>query len=138
MDEKVEILYHNFWRPLVEDIEGNLLKENVANELWDYRTLMLNASQVYSELADLSKTNTAPHHIINNAREKFAKEFCLDLLEFGSNFDIPETLQDVVMDFVAAFVEENSAEALTEFNNNPPSFVPEMVDISPEAEGGNE
>lgn len=138
MDEKVEILYHNFWRPLVEDSFGNIVKEKVANELWDYRTLMLNASQVYSELSDLSKTNTAPHHIINNAREKFTKEFCLDLLEFGSNFDILETLQDVVMDFVAAFVEENSAEALTEFNNNPPPFVPEMINISPEAEDGSE
>lgn len=73
--------YWRFWADIVEVPFLSLNREQVAKELFDYEEIMKNASSVFSELADLSKPNTAAHHVINGARAKFRLEHAQDACE---------------------------------------------------------
>jgi hypothetical protein len=75
--------YESFWADLVEK-DGTLDKDAVARELHDYNFLMDQVTTVYSELADLSKTNYHAHAIlgvINDRQEEhyrkhYAERLC--------------------------------------------------------------
>ena len=73
------VTYWKSWAHLVETPGGDLDRDAVARELSDYVTVMDGASQVYSELAGLSKPNTAPGWIISGAEKKF-RESHADLI----------------------------------------------------------
>jgi len=68
------VQYEAFWAPIVEP-EGVLDRDQVARELSDYSVVMEEASKVYSELAGLSKPNTAAHYILSAAEERYAETY---------------------------------------------------------------
>lgn len=91
--------YTEFWQHLVENEDGSLNKDQVMRELFDYRLVMDNASEVYCELAGLSKPNTAAQHIIDGAERKFREYHAADILndlldEMGTEAD-----RQAVIDF---------------------------------------
>lgn len=58
------VKFDDVWRNLVCDGSGELVVDKVARELFDYSTVMDGATEVYMAVANLSKPNTAPHHVI--------------------------------------------------------------------------
>lgn len=66
--------YWEQWADHVEGPLGALSRDAVARELSDYSVVMGEASKVYSELANLSKPNTAAHHILAAAEERANEE----------------------------------------------------------------
>lgn len=79
--EDYAVEFERTWRELVTDERGNLDEDKVARELSDYSVVMGEASKVYEELAGLSKPNTAAHHIIAGAEQKY-REVHADLVLF--------------------------------------------------------
>lgn len=71
--------YWEDWADHVEGPTGALSRDAVARELSDYSLVMGEASKVYEELANLSKPNSAAHHVIRLAEEK-ANERHADLI----------------------------------------------------------
>jgi hypothetical protein len=68
--------YWTFWAELVEmPWGGRIHRDALSRELFDYTTVMTEASAVYCELADLSKPNTAARHVIAGAEERFAGRY---------------------------------------------------------------
>ena len=66
--------YLEDWAPIVEP-DGVLNRDQIARELADYSVVMEEASKVYSELAGLSKPNTAAVHILDGAERKYAETY---------------------------------------------------------------
>lgn len=66
--------YREFWARIVEP-GGRLDRDQIARELADYTVVMEEASKVYSELAGLSKPNTAAGHILAAAEERYAETY---------------------------------------------------------------
>jgi hypothetical protein len=73
--------YWRFWAGIVEVSQGALDREQVAKELADYSQLMENVTEVYSELAGLSKPNTAPVYIIQGAQNSIRESHAYELAE---------------------------------------------------------
>jgi hypothetical protein len=73
--------YFRFWAGIVETPFGELNREQVAKELFDYSQLMENASRVYDDLAGLSKPNTDPGYIIAGAERKYRESHAYELAE---------------------------------------------------------
>lgn len=73
--------YFKFWAEIVEVPTGELDRDAVARELADYEVIMEGASAVYSELAGLSKPNTAPQYVIQGAEEKYREHYAYSLGE---------------------------------------------------------
>ncbi|MFG3710823.1 hypothetical protein [Micromonospora sp. NPDC047730] len=72
------VTYWKSWASIVEGA-GQIDRDAVARELSDYSMVMDGASTVYSELAGLSKPNTAPGWILQGAEEKY-REIHADLI----------------------------------------------------------
>lgn len=65
MAEDYMVKFDEFWRGLVcDEATGELVLDKVARELHDYSMVMDGATEVYMAVANLSKPNTAPHHVI--------------------------------------------------------------------------
>lgn len=91
--------YDEHWKGIVETEGGALNKDQVMRELSDYTVVMAEASKVYEEIANLSKPNTAAHHVIAAAEEKYAGHAADDALD--QLLDAMETEGDrqAVIDF---------------------------------------
>jgi len=83
--------FNEFWRDLVTDEHGNLDEDKVARELFDYGVVMEEASTVFEELAGFSKPNTAAHHVITAANQRFGEIYAEQLLDELEPYD-PEGL----------------------------------------------
>ena len=68
------ITYRKYWRDIVEP-GGVFNRDQIARELSDYSVVMEEASTVYSELAGLSKPNTAAVHILSAAEQRYAETY---------------------------------------------------------------
>lgn len=92
------IRYYRFWFTLIEAETGEIDRDALARELFDYENIMEGTSAVYSELADLSKPNTAPQYIIAGAERKYREHYADELaqrafdLELDGTCDEAETL----------------------------------------------
>lgn len=95
------VRYWGFWASIVEAPTGQLNRDAIARELADYEVVMEGASQVYSELAGLSKPNTAPGWIISGAEEKF-REAHADLILHDL---LPEIEDEEAKKAIIAFAE---------------------------------
>lgn len=102
------IQFEQFWRNLITDNRGNLNEDKIARELSDYSDIMDEVSKVYSELAGLSKPNTAAHHILAGADTKYAANYASDLADL-----IPEE-GGLTRDELIEIVEDWSAGAWAE------------------------
>jgi cupin superfamily acireductone dioxygenase involved in methionine salvage len=80
-------VYEEFWKHIIQDDKGNLNLDQVKRELSDYSFLMKQASEVYCEFANLSKTNHHANTIINEINKRMInKEYALeDLLEMAED-----------------------------------------------------
>jgi hypothetical protein len=98
-DTDYEKTYNDHWKRTVENEDGTLNKDQVMRELSDYTVVMDNASLVYSEIANLSKPNTAAHHVLAAADDLYAGHHADDALD--QLFDVMETAADkqAVIDF---------------------------------------
>jgi hypothetical protein len=76
MSQQIDYMghYEQFWAAIVAP-DGVLDLDQVARELADYSVVMEEASKVYSELAGLSKPNTAAGHILAAAEERYAETY---------------------------------------------------------------
>jgi hypothetical protein len=86
------VVYWRTWAGYVEAPNAALSRDQVARELSDYEVVMGEASKVYEDLAGFSKPNTAAHHVIAAAEEKFAATYAdlilcdlLDVIEGDEN-----------------------------------------------------
>lgn len=81
-----EIIYNEFWKPLVENEQG-LDIDQVKKELADYKMLLNEVPKVYMEIAGLSKANTRADIIIAALNDKYvSKEYTLeDLIELADD-----------------------------------------------------
>lgn len=73
--------YWRRWASYVEVPYGQLDRDAVARELSDYAMVMECASTVFSEIADLSKPNTAPRHVLAENERRMAERYAYDLCE---------------------------------------------------------
>lgn len=80
------VTYWNDWADHVEAPTGAVTRDAVARDLFDFGVVMGEVIKVYSELAELSKPNTAAHHIINAANERFAAQYADYLCDHISGF----------------------------------------------------
>ncbi len=71
--------YEETWRTIVENPDGTLNRDQVMRELFDFTTVMTEASKVYEELAGLTKPNTAAEHVLEGADRKYREQYA-DLL----------------------------------------------------------
>lgn len=62
MDKEVEKDYNEFWKPIVEDENGNISFEQVKKELYDYHQMIKSVEKVYCHITNdrISKPNTDP------------------------------------------------------------------------------
>ncbi|TDB81924.1 hypothetical protein E1091_18870 [Micromonospora fluostatini] len=89
--------YWQTWATHVEAPTGQLDRDAVARELSDFSVVMEGASTVYSELADLSKPNTAPGWILAGAERKYREIHAnLILCDLLSEFDDEPSRQRVI------------------------------------------
>lgn len=63
-DREWEIVFEEFWAPIVSTADGELDILQVKKELCDYKTLMDNVTKVYEHIGGFSKPNTSPFFII--------------------------------------------------------------------------
>lgn len=77
--------YWGRWAEYVEAPTKKISRDQVARELFDYGVVMDQASQVYSELAGLSKPNTAATHILSAAEERYAETYADHLCDHADN-----------------------------------------------------
>lgn len=75
------VAYWSLWAEHVETPYGQLNRDAVARELWDYSTVMSCASTVFSEIADLSKPNTRPEAVIAANEDRMAERYAYQLCE---------------------------------------------------------
>lgn len=61
--------YEDFWKSIVENPDGSLNLDQVMRELGDYKALLGQASEVYSEVTGyrISKPNTMAFEVIAEA-----------------------------------------------------------------------
>lgn len=77
--ENYEESYELFWKGIVENSDGTLNTEQVKKELYDYKNLLKNASQVYSFFTQYSKPLTDSQFIIDEINAKYIrKDLLLD------------------------------------------------------------
>lgn len=82
--------YFKRWAMHVEAPSGQLDRDAVARELSDYSVVMEQASIVYSELADLSKPNTAARYILAGAEQKYRETYADFLCDHAYSEENPE------------------------------------------------
>jgi hypothetical protein len=108
--------YFRFWAGIVEVPFGHLNRDQVARELFDYGKLMENASQVYDDLAGLSKPNTDPAYIVQGAERKYREHHAYELAERAwylvqdGRPDVAEELREIAEEWregIVAEVEED-------------------------------
>lgn len=75
--ENYEEIYELFWKGIVENSDGTLNTEQVKKELYDYRNLLKNASQVYSFFTQYSKPLTDSQFIIDEINAKIFYQMTL-------------------------------------------------------------
>jgi hypothetical protein len=108
--------YFRFWAGIVEVPFGDLNRDQVARELFDYSKLMENASSVYCELADLSKPNTDPAYIIQGAERKYRESHAYELaerawyLEQDAQETAAQELRQIAEEWHKGIVEEVAAD----------------------------
>jgi hypothetical protein len=61
----VQAMFDDYWAPLVTRDDGELDAEQVKKELYDYKVMMDNVSELYIDITggQLSKPNYMPHVI---------------------------------------------------------------------------
>ena len=84
--------YNDFWKDIVENRFGILKKDQVKRELADFSFLMEQASIVYSEVANLSKTSYWAETILGELDDRFwrkdyIKDDLKDMLKSYTNGD---------------------------------------------------
>lgn len=94
------IHYWDRWAEYVELPFWGIDRDAVARELSDYTVVMDNASLVYSELADLSKPNTAPQYILQGAEDRYAATYADFLCDAADGY-----AQDGAADIAQAMIE---------------------------------
>lgn len=88
------IRYYKFWFALIEAETGEISRDALARELFDYESVMEGASAVYSELADLSKPNTAPQYIIAGAEQKYREHYAGELAQAAFDLELDGTCDE--------------------------------------------
>lgn len=88
-DPDVESEFQCFWSDIVCNKTGDLDLESVKAELFDYSTLMHNASQVYADVTGgrISKPNTSPDEVISAASDIISDLMEEAYEEFDRAFD---------------------------------------------------
>lgn len=81
--------FNEFWRELVTDDTGQLDLDKVARELADYSLLLDEVPKAYDEVTggQLSKPNTAAHHVVAAADERAADHYARELCEVADRLD---------------------------------------------------
>jgi len=72
--ENYKKIYKDFWKGIIENKLGFIKKDQVMRELADYSFLMEQASTVYCEVANLSKTGYYAETIIGELDNRFWKK----------------------------------------------------------------
>ena len=85
-DKDAEKVWNDFWKELVTNKHGLIHYDNLKRELYDFYTVMTEATKVYYEISNgkLSKPNTAAYHIIqehNDRIDEAVKEALADAHE---------------------------------------------------------
>ena len=67
--------YEEFWKGIVENAKGNLIKDQIKRELSDYKMVIENCASAYSDMTNgnISKPNTHYCHV-----KAYFEEFFLD------------------------------------------------------------
>ena len=70
-EEEVDRVYEDFWQTLIETDDGELDKDRVKHELYDYHTLLECVPQVYMQVTggEILKPNANPKAVIAAAEE---------------------------------------------------------------------
>jgi hypothetical protein len=99
--QKVIDNYNNFWKPILEDENGNINKDQLIKELSDFSFIMEQVPQVYSAICGLSKLMYPAQTIINelDARwieKSYAYEDLCGMLEeeINVNSEIKDLLRE--------------------------------------------
>jgi len=68
---EVEKVYEEFWKNIVENLDGTINLDQVKMELYDFKVVMDEVSQAYYELTngEISKPNTAYQYVIDIVEE---------------------------------------------------------------------
>jgi hypothetical protein len=94
--------YNDFWKPILEDENGNINKDQLIKEFADFSYVMDQVPQVYCEICNLSKLTYPAEVIINELHEKWSYnetayyDLCsmIDELELPTKQSIKDMLQD--------------------------------------------
>lgn len=72
-----EIAYESFWKEIIEDDEGNINKDQLMRELYDFRCLLLKVPLVYDHVTGgaISKPQTCATVVCNAADEHYEKHY---------------------------------------------------------------
>lgn len=72
--------YADHWQSIVENEDGTLNKDQVARELFDYTTLIGNATEVYLAVTGerFGKVTTSPSAVIDAANERISEALAED------------------------------------------------------------
>jgi len=68
---EIEKVYEEFWKDIVENPDGTINLDQVKMELYDFKVVMDEVSQVYCDITNgrISKPNTLHQHVIDIVEE---------------------------------------------------------------------
>lgn len=75
MTKTIDDVYNDFWKDIVE-VDGELDKEQIKRELFDYYVAIREVGKVYDELTmgAFTKPNTAAEYVINRVYKVLCEE----------------------------------------------------------------
>ena len=99
MEKSYQEVYQDNWAEIIENPDGTLNKDQIMRELADYSFLAEQASKVYCEIANLSKTTYYADTILSEMDSKYIwKEGAYDDLVNCILFDIIEDYPEIKLE----------------------------------------
>lgn len=91
--DNYKILYESFWKEIVEDKDGNLDKEAVMKELFDYRVISDHCAAAYRFVSNNSVIN------IGATSKTLKKVVQANFTEMFRKYDDYESLKKAIEDY---------------------------------------